>query len=248
MSNEFKISHITKDLILYNNLSTSQSNIHVKLHYKKVYHAFPSPEKQLKTSYPSKKSPKRNSKFIVDLTESDSEDTSINKTYTLFKHNDRHVEVTAENSTQTDEVCIKTSNNCKTQTEKNINQKCMTDNDTIIASENKIENATQTDSIPIIKHCTNTKTDQKDKDSYTYNNSDIFKAKVTIVCAYNLPMVKLNGDIMPTAPTTYVIMGDYGNHNLSTSSVVQQTNPVWNSEWTVMIPKNKFIEVWKVIL
>ncbi|XP_050433882.1 uncharacterized protein LOC126841437 [Adelges cooleyi] len=65
---------------------------------------------------------------------------------------------------------------------------------------------------------------------------------MTIVCGYNLPMVKLNGDSTFTAPTTYVLMESYGGTTLTTPSVVQKINPIWNSEWTILLPKHLLIE------
>jgi len=234
MANEFKTSHITKNIILNNNLSLrelSHDNVHIKIHYKRVYHTFPSPEKLIKNSHHSNESLKKNSKIIIDLTESDSENNSINKTYTLLKHNDRPVEMTAETGTQT---------------EKYIKQQCITVNDDSNAVEKKTEIATQTDMIVIENDANRTETKLISQENTIFGkfvNGDIFNAKMTIVCGYNLPMVKLNGDAMPSAPTTYVIMEDHDENSLTTSSVVQQTHPVWNSEWTVIIPKSKLIEV-----
>jgi len=250
MANTFKTSHIAKNIIINNNLSIpelSNNNVKVQIHYKRVYHSFPSPEQKLKNSSDSSyKTLKKNSKIIVDLTESDSEDT-INKTYTLIKHNDRLIDLTTESSTQTDPIPVKISHNSITQTENDLLPDCIIIDDDIISTKNETENVMSTDIIDIVKNqpnCTNTKIIQ---DTTIANgklyNSDFFKAKVMIIEGFNLPTVKLSGDTIPTAPTTYVIMEDYGESNLSTSSVVQQTNPVWNSEWTVVIPRNNLIEV-----
>ncbi|XP_060842895.1 uncharacterized protein LOC132923094 isoform X1 [Rhopalosiphum padi] len=249
MANTFKTSHIAKNIIINNNLSIpelSNNNVKVQIHYKRVYHSFPSPEQKLKNSSDSSyKTLKKNSKIIVDLTESDSEDT-INKTYTLIKHNDRLIDLTTESSTQTDPIPVKISHNSITQTENDLLPDCIIIDDDIISTKNETENVMSTDIIDIVKNqpnCTNTKIIQ---DTTIANgklyNSDFFKAKVMIIEGFNLPTVKLSGDTIPTAPTTYIIMEDYGESNLSTSSVVQQTNPVWNSEWTVVIPRNNLIE------
>lgn len=247
MANEFKNSHITKNLILNNSLSLcelSHNNVYIKIHYKRVYHSFPSPEKQLKNSYSSCESLKKKSKITVDLNESDIEEDSINKTYTLFKYKDQCV--TSENSTQTYPIPIKMFHNCKTQTEEDVKQKYLTinyDNNTV---DKRIENASQTDTIVLVVNQANqttTKIRQENLNVNKFYKSDIFYAKVTIVAGYNLPLVKLNDDIVPSAPTTYVIMENCGINNLITSSVLQQTNPIWNSVWVVMIPKNKLIEV-----
>lgn len=249
MANEFKTSYITKQLILNNNCSIidePNNSVYIKIHYKRVYHSFPFPEEQLKNSCDSSKTSKKNSKVIVDLTESDSEDNPINKTYTLFKHNDRFVGMTAENSTQTVAIPVKMYQSCKTQTKEEITHQCKTVNNDSNSIEKKTNNATQTDTIVLVENKAN-QTNTKIKEDNTilseFNKSHIIKAKVTIVGGYHLPMVKLNGDNKSSAPTTYVIMDDFNGSHLSTSSVVQQTNPTWNSEWTVVIPKNKLIEV-----
>jgi len=246
MSNEFESSHIIKNVILNNNLSyheSSHNNIHIKMHYKRVYHTVPSPEKPVLRSH---KSPKTNSKIIIDLTESESEDNSINKTYTLLKHNNRFIEVTAESATQTEEYVMQ-KQQCAT-IDKDMVEKRMIDKSNTI--EKRAEIATQTDTVVIENHDNQSKTriSQKNQISSEFGNDDIFNAKITIVCGYNLPMVRLNGDYVSSAPTTYVIMEDHGENILTTSSVVQQTNPVWNSEWTVMISKNKLIEVREVMV
>jgi len=249
MANKFKTSHIAKNIIINNNLPNPElfnNNVKVQIHYKRVYHSFPPPEPKLKKSCVSSyKTLKKNSKIIMDLTESDSEDT-INKTYTLIKHNDRLIDLTTEISTQTDPIPVKISHNSITQTENDLLPNCIIIDDDIISTKNETENIMNTDIIDIVKNqpnFTNTKITQDTKifDRKLYN-SDIFKAKITIIEGFNLPTVKLSGDTMPTAPTTYVIMEDYGESNLSTSSVVQQTNPVWNSEWPVVIPKKNLIE------
>lgn len=245
MANEFNTSHITKDLILYNNSSVSDlphDNIRIKIHYKRVNHSFPSPEKQPKNSSSPHKSFENNSKLIVDLTESDSEDTSINKTYTLFKHNDRLAGVTVENGTQTDLIPVKLSHHRRTQTEKYMSQQhSIIDNESCAT---KI--GTQTDSIVAVDNQTNTEISHKNITFNEFDDNEIFQAKVTIVCGYDLPMVKLKGDTASTAPTTYVIMKNYDGNSLITCSVVQQTNPTWNSEWTIIMPKNKLITVRKL--
>ncbi|CAH1711836.1 unnamed protein product [Aphis gossypii] len=246
MADKFKNSHIAKNLILNNNLSIpelSNNNVKVQIHYKRVYHSFPSPRPKLKNSCVS--SLKKNSKIIVDLTESDSED-SINKTYTLIKHNNRFIDLTTESSTQTDPIPVKISHNCITQTENNLKPECIIIDDDSISIKNETENIMNTDITAIVKKQPNSTNTQITQDTTIVDgkldNSDIFKAKITIIEGYNLPMVKLNGDTMPSAPTTYVIMEDYYKSDLSTSSVVQQTNPIWNSEWVVVIPRNNFIE------
>jgi len=147
-----------------------------------------------------------------------------------------------ENSTQTDLIPTKISHNCKTQTENNIQQKCITVNDNSNVIEIMTDNTTQMDPTIIVENETDLINKQKNAILSKFDNN-IFKAKVTIVCGYNFPMVQLHDDIVPTAPTTYVIMEGYSINNLSTSSVVQQTNPVWNSVWTVILPKNTLIEV-----
>lgn len=247
MANEFKNSHIAKKLILNSSLSIhelSHNNVHIKIYYKRVYHLFPSPEKQLKNANSSHKSLKKKSIVTVDLTESDDGEGSVNKTYTLFKH-DREL-VTSEISTQTESTPVKISYNCKTQTEKNIKQQCIIINENANTIEKITEKASQKDPIIVVKNQANTNTStntrQEDTSFRQLNNGDIFNAKVTIVAGYNLPLVKLNGEIIPSAPTTYIIMEVYGA-SLSTSSVVQQRNPVWNSEWIVVLPKNKLIKV-----
>lgn len=250
MVNEFKTSHITKNCIL-NNLSECESphnNIHIKIHYNRVYHSFPSPEIQNQNQNPpSNKSLKKNSKMIVDLTESDSEENSVNKTYTLFKHNNKFVEVTAENSTQTNLIPTKVSHSRKTQTEKEMESLSKTSNSDIVESRIKVPLQRDSfDSFIIIENQANqinTKYRLENTIFNVYDKNDIFKAQVTIVGGYNLPMVKLNGDSIPSAPTTYVIMEDQSGVYLSTPSVVQQTNPLWGSKWNVVLPKNKLIEV-----
>ncbi|VVC24581.1 Hypothetical protein CINCED_3A007405 [Cinara cedri] len=245
IANEFKTSYVTKNLVLNNNLTvgtTSDNNVHIKINYKRVYHSLPSPEKSLKDQPYSQKPMKKNPK-VIDLTESgsDSEDICVNKTYTLHKHDTTFAENAVENSTQTDPVPVKMSHNCKTQTEKVIEQQCITINNN---KSNKIEmktgNATQIDNFVIIEN-QNKKSIRPENKSFGKLN-DIIKAKITIKCGYNLPMVKLNGDTTPTAPTTYIIMEYNSGSHLSTSSVVQQTNPVWESEWTIVLPKKKLIE------
>lgn len=245
--NKFKNSHIAKNLILNNNLSIpelSNDNVKIQIHYKRVYHSFPSPPPKLRNSCVS--SLKKNSKIIVDLTESDSED-SINKTYTLIKHNNRFIDLTTESSTQTDPIPVKISHHCKTQTENNLKPECIIIEDDSISIKNETENIMNTDITSIVKKQSNSTNTKITQDTTIVDgkldNSDIFKAKITIIEGYNLPMVKLNGDTIPSAPTTYVIMEDYDKSDLSTSSVVQQTNPIWNSEWVVVIPRNNFIEV-----
>lgn len=246
MANEFNISNVHKKLTLKNNLS--QTDVYVKIHYKRVYHTFPTPENKNENTCVPQKSVKKKSKIIVDLTESDSEDTSPNKTYTLLEHNNKFIRATAENSTQTDQMPVKTSLNCNTQTENNINQQCMTiiDDDNI---EKKIETAsTQTDSIVVTakeqNNLSDRKTGQQKKDfCKVNNNTDTIKANVTIIGGYHLPMVKLYGDTSPSAPTTYVIMENYGRKILITSSFVEHTNPVWNCEWNIELPKHSLIEV-----
>lgn len=247
MANEFETSHITKNLILNNNLSLREllhNNIHIKIHYKRVYHTFPSPKKSVITSHISHdKSLKKKSKNIIDLTESDSEDNSINKTYTLLKHNDGPVEVTTEIGTQTEEQQCITINDDYNTIEKRTNVNCnMVEKGTDIA--------TQTNTVVIENDVNRTKTkiNRGNMIFDEFDNGDIFNAKITIVCGYNLPMVKLNGDTVPSAPTTYVIVEDCVENSLMTSSVVQQTNPVWNSEWTIVIRKNQLIEVCKDLL
>lgn len=252
MANEFKTSYITKKIILDNILSMyelSHNNVYIKIYYKRVYHSFPSPEKQLKNSYSSRESLKKKSKITVDLTESDIEEDSINKTYTLFKYKDKLV--TSENSTQTNPTPpVKMFHNCKTQTEEDKNQKYITINDNNNKIEKRIESASQKDTIILNENQANktsTKIRQEKSNFIEFNKSDIFYAKVTIVAGYNLPLVRLNDDIMPSAPTTYVIIEDCGVSSLTTSSVLQQTNPIWNSVWIVMLPKTKLIEVCKNI-
>lgn len=221
----------------------SDNNVHIKIQYKRVFHSLPSPEKPLKNTSFLQRPMRKNAKVVIDLTksESDSEDTCINKTYTLHKH-DTFTEITTENSTQTDPAPIKMSHNCKTQTEKVIEQQCITiDYNERNKIEKRIENATQTDTFVENQ----TKTIIRPKNNSFGKLNDIFQAKITIVCGYNLPMVKLNGDTIPSAPTTYVIMENYDENNLSTSSVVEQTDPIWESEWTVALPKHKLIEVCK---
>lgn len=124
MANEFKTTHVTKKCILFNNLSVhelSNNNVCIELHYKRVFHTFPSPKKTFKNSSCLRcKSLKKNSKTIVDLTESNSEDNSVNKTYTLFKPNDKLVRV--ENSTETNMLPVKVSCDLKTQNENNSTQ------------------------------------------------------------------------------------------------------------------------------
>ncbi|XP_060868805.1 uncharacterized protein LOC132943741 isoform X1 [Metopolophium dirhodum] len=249
MANKFKNSHIAKHLIINKNLSIpelSLNNVKIQIHYKRVYHSFPSLEPKLNNlRVQPHKTLKKNSNIIVDLTESDSED-AINKTYTLLKHNDRIAELTAENSTQTDPIPVKMSHNCITQTENNVIPECITIDDDSISIKNEKGSVMYTDTIAIVKNrpnCTNEKITQNTTIvDRKFINCDIFKAKVTIVGGYNLPMVKLNGDTIPSAPTTYVIMEAYGSSSFSTSSVVQQTNPIWNSEWSVVIPRNNLIE------
>lgn len=250
MANKFKNSHIAKHLIINNNLSIPElsfNNVKIQIHYKRVYHSFPSPELKLKNScVPSYKPLKKNSKNIIDLTESDSED-AINKTYTLLKHNNKITELTVESSTQTDPIPVKLSHNILTQTEINVIPESIIIDDDSILIQNEKEYVMCTDTIPIVKNHPKCKNAKSTKNTTIvdekFNNSDIFKAKVTIVEGYNLPMVKLNSDTIPSAPTTYVIMEAYGGNSFSTSSVVQQTNPIWNSEWTVFMPKNNLIEV-----
>jgi len=250
MANKFKNSHIAKHLIINKNLSIpelSLNNVKIQIHYKRVYHSFPSLEPKLNNlRVPLHKTLKKNSNIIVDLTESDSED-AINKTYTLLKHNDRIAELTAENSTQTDPIPVKMSHNCITQTENNVIPECITIDDDSISIKNEKGSIMCTDTIAIVKNRPNHTNEKITQDTTIvdrkFKNCDIFKAKVTIVGGYNLPMVKLNGDTIPSAPTTYVIMEAYGNSSFSTSSVVQQTNPIWNSEWSVLIPRNNLIEV-----
>lgn len=235
MAHEFKTSHITKKLILNNNCSIIEdfnNSVHIKIHYKRVYHSFPFSEE--------------NSDIIIDLTEPNSEDNSINKTYTLLKHNDKFVGTTARNSTQTDSLPVKMFKNCKTQTEVEIDNQCKIIDNISNSIKNKTDNATQNDTTVITENQANqpdTKIRQANTILSEFNKNDMFKAKVTIVGGYNLPMVKLNGDNKPSAPTTYVIMEDFNGSYLSTSYVVQQTNPIWNSQWTIMVPKNKLIEV-----
>jgi len=249
-ANKFKNSHITKHLIINNNLSVpelSLNNVKIQIHYKRVYHSLPSPKLKTKNSCVSSyKTLKKNSKIIVDLTESDSED-DINKTYTLLKNNNKISELTTESSTQTDPIPVKMSHNCKTQTEINVIPECITIDDNSILIKNEKGSVIRSDTISIVENqlnCTNVKTIQDTTAvDGKFNNSDVFKAKVTIVGGYNLPMVKLNGDTIPSAPTTYVIMEAYGGSSFLTSSVVQQTNPIWNSEWTVLTPRNNLIEV-----
>lgn len=244
IANEFETSYVTKNLILNNNLSIdelSDSNVHIKIQYKRVFHSLPSPEKPLKNTSVSQKPMKKNAKVIIDLTESDTEDTCINKTYTLHKHN-KFAEITTENSTQTDLEPVKISHNCKTQTEKVMEQQCITiDYNEHNKIEKRTQNPIQTD--PLVENQTKTIIMPKNKSFSKLN--DIFQAKITIVCGYNLPMVKLNGDTIPSAPTSYVIMENYNESHLSTSSVVEQTDPIWESEWTVALPKHKLIEVCK---
>lgn len=236
MAHEFKTSHVTKQLILNNNncplVEDSNNNVHIKIHYKRVYHSFPFPED--------------NSNAIIDLTESQSEDNSINKTYTLSKHNDKLVGTTVENSTQTDLRPVKKFHSYKTQPAEEMNNQCKTIDNISNSIEKKIDDATQNDSIVIVENQSN-QSNTKIRSKYTtlseFNQSNMFKAKVTIVGGYNLPMVKLNGDNKPSAPTTYVIMEDFKGSHLSTSYVIQQTNPIWNCQWTVDVPKNKLIEV-----
>lgn len=244
MSIEYKNLYITKNLILNNNLSIyelSNNNVRIQIHYKRVYHSFPSPEKPSSISCIPQKSLKRKSKIIVDLTESDSEDSSINKTYTLLKHNDKIVGTATECSIQTDPIePIKMSHNSRTQTEKDMMQQCIIIDDDNNTIKNKIESAIQTD---IIENQGSVNIKKPSRIFTTFYNNDIFKANIIIVGGYNLPMVKLNGDTVPSAPTTYVIMEDYEGSNLTTSSVVQQTNPIWNSKWTIVLRKDKLIEV-----
>lgn len=248
IANEFKTSYVTKNFILNNNLTMdklSNNDVHVKIYYKRVYHSLPSPEKPLKNTSFSQKLTKTNENVVIDLTKSefDSENISINKTYTLQKHNTPFIEM-AENSTQTDPAPVKMSRNCKTQTEKCMEQKCITtDNNDSNKNKKKPESSTQTNTFIIVENQTNTNIKQENENVGKLN--DIFKAKITIVCGYNLPMVKLNGDTMPSAPTTYVIMEDYSGNYLSTSNVVEKTDPIWESEWLVTLPKKKLIEVCK---
>jgi len=317
MANEFKTIHVTKNFVLFDNLSRhelSNNKVHIKVHYKRVYHSCPSPKKHLKNNLSLKrKSLKQDSKFIVDLTESDSEDGSINKTYTLFKHNDSFVGVTAENSTQTnslpvkvvhgfktrtesnstqtdqipvektcniktrtesnstqteqipikisrdskactknqssqtDPIPLKTSNNFDTQTELDVQQQCLAINGESDTDEKKLENVTVMN-IPVVPINQTSFEIKKTSNNFDAHCSDIFKAKVTIVCGYNFPMVKLIGDTVPTAPTTYIIMKDHSEHSFLTPTNVKTTNPVWNCEWTVMLPKTKLIKVYDEIL
>lgn len=252
MADQFKTSYITKHLILKSNSSMHElpcDNVHIKIYYKRVYHKFPSPDKQLRNSCDSQKSLKKNSKMIVDLTESDSDETFINKTYTLFKCNDKFDDATVENSTQTDPFPVKIYRNCKTQTEKDMKQQCITTYDSYNSIENKSESTAQLSKTVIVENQLNqinTKSREFNTVIDTFDDN-IFKAKVIIVGGYNLPMVKLNGETVPSAPTSYVILDNFIGSSLSTSSVVQQVNPVWNSEWTLILPKNKLIEVCKEI-
>lgn len=248
MADQFKTSHITKSLILNNNSSMHElrHDMCIKIHYKRVYHTFPSPDKQLIKSCSPRKSLKKKLKTIIDLTESDSDETSINKTYTLVKHNDKFDDATAENSTQTDPLPVKICYGCKTQTKKDMKEQPTITYDSCNLIENKSENTAQMSSTIMIENQPN-KINIKNKELNTnsdiFDDNDIFKAKVIIVCGYNLPMVTLNGDTTPSAPTSYVILDNFLGSNLSTSSVVQKVNPVWNSEWTLILPKNKLIEV-----
>lgn len=250
MADKFQNSHITKNLILNNKSSMHElpyDNVYIKIHYKRIYHTFPSPDRQFKNTCGSHKSLKINSKNIVDLTGSDSDETSINKTYTLFKHDDKLNDATAENSTQTDPLTVKISHNSTTQTEKDVTQQCIT-HGSCNSTKNKSENSTQintTIEVENLSNQINTKSREFNTIIDTFDENDIFKAKVIIVGGYNLPMVKLNGDIIPSAPTSYVILDNFVGNSLSTSSVVQKVNPVWNSEWTLILPKNKLIEVCK---
>lgn len=240
MAIEYKDSYVTKNLILNNNLSIyelSNNNLHIQIHYRKVNHSFPSPDKPINISCVSKKSSKEKS-HIIDLTESDSEDNSVNKTYTLLKHNDKIDKTTTECSIQTDPIPIKMSHNSKTQTENDLQQCIIIDDDD--DDYNIVENSIQIDKT---ENQENVKIRNQSKIFTKFYNSDIFRAKVTIIGGYNFPMVKLNGDTVLSAPTTYVIMEDYEGNNLSTSSVVQKINPIWNSKWTVLLRKDKLIEV-----
>jgi hypothetical protein len=250
MGDKFKTSHITKSLILNNNSSMHESrhDICIKIHYKRVYHSFPSPDKQLRKSFSPHKSIKKNSKIIVDLTESDSDETSINKTYTLFKRNDKFDNATAENSTQTDPLSVKICYDYKIQTKKDIKEQPTITYDSCNLIENKSENIAHLSSSVMIENQPNqintkSKKCNMNTSSDIFDDNDIFKAKVIIVGGYNLPMITLNGDTTPSAPTSYVILDNFLGSNLSTSSVVQKVNPVWNSEWTLILPKNKLIEV-----
>lgn len=308
MANEFKNTHITKNFVLCDTLSThklSNNKVYIDVHYKRVYHSFPSPKKHLKYNLHSKRnSSKPNPKCFVDLTGSESEDDSINRTYTLFKHNDTSVGEniaqacismpvnvfdgvktrTESNSTQTDQIpvytscnlktrtessstqteiiplkisrvsktCtksnnsqtapipIKTLDNCYTQTELKVQQQCLTlrgDTD-----EKNLENVTVKKTPRVHENQTSSKINQANSNFHAHN-SDIFKAKVTIVCGYNFPMVKLIGNTVPTAPTTCIIMKDHGEHSFSTPTNVETTNPVWNCKWTVELPKTTLIKV-----
>ncbi|XP_050433699.1 uncharacterized protein LOC126841332 [Adelges cooleyi] len=124
MANEYESSHITKDFVLFPNYivrDICQSDVHIKIHYKRVYHSLPSPKKPLLKNSSPKKSVKKNSPTFVDLTESDSEDSPINKTFTLGKQGNKYSTLTIDNNTQTTSVkCTQSSSS--TQTEKIDNQ------------------------------------------------------------------------------------------------------------------------------
>lgn len=271
MENEFRTTHVTKTLILCDGLSINKQlpdNVCIEVCYKKVYHSIPSADKQQRsTSSPKRKSLRKDSN-IIDLTESDSEESSINKTYTLLQH-EKCVDHTAETSTQTKNVSsltielpVKVNNNLKfptdcnssqtdtipskiyknieTQTEINLEQKFST-----LSKKHYTKNKSIANNSQMELKLANENYDIEPKKSVfdRLDGNDFFKAKITIVCGYNFPMVKLNGDTKPTAPTTYIIMDNFRKNCLSTPTVVQDTDPVWNSEWTVVLPKNVLIEV-----
>lgn len=166
MANEFKSTHVTKKCVLFNNLSMhdlSHNNVCIELHYKKVFHKFPSPEKSLKnSSCLRRKTSKTISKTIIDLTESNSEDNSVNKTYTLFKPNDRLMRV--DNSTQTNLLPIKISCDLKTQNENGTQTKQVPIKISHSMKTQGHNNSSQTDPIPtkvLNSHKTQTELDIK---------------------------------------------------------------------------------------
>ncbi|XP_050528171.1 MATH and LRR domain-containing protein PFE0570w-like [Daktulosphaira vitifoliae] len=225
MSNEYENKYVTKDFFLHPKIFECReqynNDVHITLHYKRVYHTLPNLENNIYNSN-STILPKNNSNIVYNNTILTSKDFKSLQEFSKFYKENRNL---SDNYTQTNLLI----NSQHTQTEKCI-AKHESTNEYPYTTVEKLTNSINS-VIEIDYHNSDSiKLIQENSKHYTFQE-DVLKFKVIISNAFNLPKIKLNGDNEEKLPTTYVTMKTISGRVLSTSHVVEDKNPKWNCTW-----------------